>query len=155
MVSRRIGFKINGVIHPFISPQARHRDHSVVDFTQIAQVLPTHVSHVGSSFAISMLINDQHSMGSRCRQWIFKHHLQPLALELSFIPVRFDSGTIAETALADLALLPQAPCWLALSMSCCALRVRVTPPDSDETLPAGSTSQRGYQTASDTLQEVL
>jgi len=62
MVRRSIGFKIDGVIDLFIGPQAGYRDHSVVDLAQIAQVLSAHVSDVGSGFAISMFIDDEHSM---------------------------------------------------------------------------------------------
>src|SRR6266480_5108065 len=64
-------------------------------------------------------------------------------------------GTIAETGLASLVLPQLARCWLILSASCCALRVRVTPLDSNESFLAGSTSQRGCQTALHTLQAVL
>src|SRR5882762_1503878 len=47
------------------------------------------MSHMGSRFAISMLINDKHSMASRGRQRVFEQHTEPLLLDLSFIPVRF------------------------------------------------------------------
>src|SRR5260370_20086173 len=65
MVSGSIGFKIDWVIDALVCPQARYRDHSVVDLAQIAQVLSAHMSHMSSRFAISMLINDKHSMACR------------------------------------------------------------------------------------------
>src|SRR2546430_260302 len=75
--------------------------------------------------------------------------------EFSSHPSLIRKGTIAETGLASLVLRQLARCWLIPSASCCALRVRVTPRDSYESFLAGSTSQRGCQTALHTLQAVL
>ncbi len=89
MVSGSIGFKIDWVIDALVCPQARYRDHSVVDLAQIAQVLSAHMSHMRSRFAISMLIDDKHSMACRSRQRIFEQHVEALSLDFPLIPVRF------------------------------------------------------------------
>jgi hypothetical protein len=47
------------------------------------------MSDVHSRFAVSMLIDDKHSMGSWGRQWIFKQHPEPLFLNVPLIPVGF------------------------------------------------------------------
>src|SRR5712692_675466 len=89
VMSRRVGFEIDGVIDLFVSPQAGDGDHSIVDLAQLSQILPADMSRLVAIFAISSLIDDQNPLGRRRGCRVFAQQLEPTFLYLALIPVCF------------------------------------------------------------------
>ncbi len=56
-----VGLHVNGVVHAFVGPETADGDHALVDLAQIGQVLPTDMGGLVTIFAISSLIDHQHS----------------------------------------------------------------------------------------------
>ena len=87
VVSRRVGFEIDGIIDRFVGPQASDGDHSIVNLAQLAQVLPADMSRLVAIFAIPGLIDDQNPLGRRGGCRILAQPLESAFLYLALIPV--------------------------------------------------------------------
>src|SRR5258708_35524784 len=62
VMSRGVGFEIDGVIDLFVRPQAGDGDHSIVNLAQLSQLLPADMSRLLAIFAIPSLLDDQYPL---------------------------------------------------------------------------------------------
>src|SRR5258706_10838779 len=62
VVSRGIGFEIDGVIDLFVRPQAGDGDYSIVNLAQLSQKLPAAMSRLVATFAVPSLIDDRNPL---------------------------------------------------------------------------------------------
>ena len=83
-----VGLEVNRIVDALIGPQARHRNHPIVDFAHIAQILTSYMCCLVTILAISRLIDHQHSVRVGSRDLILPQQPEPLGLDLALIPVR-------------------------------------------------------------------
>lgn len=102
---RSVRLDLQRVIDLGICPQTGDRDHSVIDLAHTPQILPPDMGRLVTCFAISGLINDEHSLSVGSRRCLLAQELESLGLDGSFIPGGRRQETLAIVALGEAALL--------------------------------------------------
>ena len=69
-VGRRVGFNLQWVLDALVSPEAGDRDHAIIGFAQIGQILPADVGGLGAVLAVPTLVNHEHAVRIWCAEGI-------------------------------------------------------------------------------------